>query len=62
MNLQDLKGEYMDRTEKLEYLQYVWSDLGEVSCHLKDAGRDDLAKEAEYLRQKIYNSMDGGVF
>lgn len=52
----------MDRTEKLEYLQYAWSDLGEVSCHLKDAGRDDLAKEAEYLRQKIYNSMDGGIF
>ena len=44
----------MDRTEKLEYLQYAWSDLGEVSCHLKDAGRDDLAKDIQqYGRRHI---------
>lgn len=34
----------MSRIDKNEYLNYTWSDLGEVICHLEDAGCDDLVE------------------
>lgn len=47
----------MSRTSKKEYLNYAWSDLGEVICHLEDAGCDDLVEEAKQLRRKISKRM-----
>lgn len=47
----------MSRINKNEYLNYAWSDLGEVICHLEDAGCDDLVEEAKRLRRKISKRM-----
>lgn len=47
----------MSRTSKKEYLNYAWSDLGEVICHLEDADCDDLVEEAKQLRRKISKRM-----
>lgn len=47
----------MSRIDKNEYLNYAWSDLGEVICHLEDAGCDDLVEEAKQLRRKISKCM-----
>lgn len=47
----------MSRTSKKEYLNYAWSDLGEVIYHLEDADCDDLVEEAKQLRRKISKRM-----
>ena len=47
----------MRRQSEREYLQYAWSDLGEVICHLEDADCDDLVEEAKQLRRKISKRM-----
>lgn len=47
----------MSRTSKKEYLNYAWSDLGEVICHLEDADCDGLVEEAKQLRRKISKRM-----